>query len=326
MRARLALLAALAVALTGCGSAGSDRPDVEARLMLDRSPNAVHAGIYLAETRGFTDAEGVDLGIDVPEADTDQVALLLANRVQFAVLDLHELARAQEQGKDLVAVMALVQRPLATVLAGPGVRRPRDLEGRRVGLSSLPGGPRLLDAIVLDDGGDPTRVRRTDLGEGALDQLLSRRVAASTGTYDVEGTAAKQERPGTREFRLDEVAPPYPELVLVANRTLLQDTPALVQATVSALRRGYREVILGPEEAVGVMTQRVDGLQRRPTQRQLDAVLPAFTANGNDFGELDSAQLETWAKWERKVRLTKRTPEVSRLFAPRYAASGVITG
>lgn len=329
MRSRFALLAAalVSVALAGCGPSGSGSPNAQARLMLDAAPNAAHAGIYVAETRGFTDSEGVDLSIDAPAADTDPVALLLSNRVQFAVMDLHQLARARDAGKDLVAVMAIVQRPLAAVFAGPSVRRPRDLEGRRVALSPLPAGPRLLDAIVSGDGGDPARVRRTDFGADARKRLLDGDVAATTGLWDVDGVALKKERPGTREFRGDDFgAPAYPELVLVANRNLLQDAPELIQATVTALRRGYREAILGPEEAVGVMTQRVDGLERLPTQAQLDAVLPAFTASGSPFGRFDTAALDTWAAWEKRVGIVKKTPDVTRMFAPKYAASGVISG
>ena len=37
----------------------------------------------------------------------------------MAILDIHDLGLAREQGRDLVGVMAFVQRPLAAVLAQP---------------------------------------------------------------------------------------------------------------------------------------------------------------------------------------------------------------
>ena len=53
--------------LAGCGSTtGADRPGAEATLLLDFTPNAVHAGIYMAVDRGFDEAEGVEL--DDPQA------------------------------------------------------------------------------------------------------------------------------------------------------------------------------------------------------------------------------------------------------------------
>ena len=53
-------------------------------------------------------------------ADRRATALrsLLDGRAQFAILDIHDLALARQRGRDVVGVMAIVQRPLAAVLAG----------------------------------------------------------------------------------------------------------------------------------------------------------------------------------------------------------------
>ena len=319
--------ALVSVVLVACGNGATDRPDAEARLMLDFQPNAVHAGIYLAEARGFTDAEGVDLRIEIPGDATDAIGLLLSNRIQFAVLDIHDLALAREKDRDLVAVMALVQRPLAAVFADEAVRSPRDLVGRRVGVTGLPSDDAVLDSIVSGADGDPAKVRRTTIGFDAVRALLAGKVDAATAFWNVEGVALKAARPRIREFRVDDFgAPPYPELVLVTKRTTIQDSPALVQATVTALRRGYREVVLGPEEAVGVLVDRADGLERPVVQDQLDAVLPAFGAAGNAFGELDLPALGKWAAWEERFELTEERPDVARMFDPRFARRGVISG
>ena len=56
----------------------------------------------------------------------------------MAILDIHDLGLAREKGRDLVGVMAFVQSPLAAVLAQPGIRTPKDLEGERAGVSGLP--------------------------------------------------------------------------------------------------------------------------------------------------------------------------------------------
>ena len=137
------------------GEGSEDRPDRPATLVLDFQPNAVHTGIFLALQRDFDDAEGVGLRVQVPSSSTDAVKLLLAGRAQFAILDIHDLALARERGRDVVGVMALVQRPLAAVLAQPGVRRPRELEGRRAGVTGLPSDDAVLASVVRGDGGDP---------------------------------------------------------------------------------------------------------------------------------------------------------------------------
>src|SRR3954469_8388492 len=184
--ARLAVVL-LVVLLAGCGADDGPRsatappePPIDATLLLDFAPNAVHAGIYAAKRRGLDRKAGIDLRVQVPTASTDAVRLLLAGRAQLAVLDIHDLAIARERGRDLVGVMAIVQRPLAAVLAEPGVRRPRDLEGRRAGVTGLPSDVAVLRSIVAGDGGDPARVRRVTVGFDAVRALLSRRVAGAT--------------------------------------------------------------------------------------------------------------------------------------------------
>ena len=134
----LALALAAALAVAGCARTSEDRPNQSAKLVLDFQPNAVHAGIYLALERDFDGAEGVDLSVAAPSSSTDSVKLLLGGRAQFAILDIHDLALAREKGRDIVGVMALVQRPLAAVIAQPQIARPRDLRASASGSRACP--------------------------------------------------------------------------------------------------------------------------------------------------------------------------------------------
>ena len=106
--------ALLAILITGCGAvSGGDRPGEDATLLLDSPPSAVHAGIYLATARGYDEAEGVELEVKRPGA---AVAKLRDGRADFAILSVGDLARAREQGADIVGVAAILQRPQGPVL------------------------------------------------------------------------------------------------------------------------------------------------------------------------------------------------------------------
>jgi putative hydroxymethylpyrimidine transport system substrate-binding protein len=312
----LALVAALALA--GCSHDSEDQPNERARLVLDFQPNAVHAGIYLALERDFDDAEGVTLSVAAPSSSTDSVKLLLSGRTQFAILDIHDLALAREKGRDIVGVMALVQVPLAAVMAQPDIARPRDLEGRKVGVTGLPSDDAVLSSIVHGDGGDPAKVHKVTIGFQAVAALLARRVDGATAFWNAEGVALQAKRPGMREFKVDDYgAPPYPELVLCVSRETLRDDRPLVAATVSALRRGYGEAIDDPESAVEALVDSAH-VDRAETERELDAVSPAFTEGASKYGELDPAKLRAWALWEARFGITKRPPDVARAFAPGF--------
>jgi ABC-type nitrate/sulfonate/bicarbonate transport system substrate-binding protein len=327
MRAPLPVadLIAAVLAVAGCGgSSGDGAPNREATLTLDFTPNAVHAGIELAVERGYTDAEGVRLQVKAPSQTSDAVTLLLTGRTDFAVLDLHDLAIARAKGRDVVAVMAIVQDPLAAVIAEPDVARPRALEGRRVGVTGLPSDTAVLDSIVQGDGGDPARVKRATIGFEAVQALLAHRVAGATAFWNAEGVAIRRKRPGAKVFRVEDFgAPAYPELVLAVTRETLQDEPDLVSATVHALQRGYRESIADPESAVQAVLGAAEGGDRALTIKQLDAVSSAFQAADGSIGTFDMAGLRRWAAWEQRFGIVEQRPEVALMFEPRFARSGV---
>jgi len=320
-RVGLVLGAALALAGGACGGSGTDRPNAPATLILDFTPNAVHAGIYSAVARGYDDAEGVQLRVREPSSSPDSVKLLLSGRADLAVLDIHDLAIARARGRDIVGVLALVQRPLAAVLAAPDVRSPRELEGRRVGVTGLPSDDAVLRSIVSGAGGDPKRVRRVTIGFSAVSSLLARRVDAATAFWNAEGVALRRRRRGVREFRVDDFgAPAYPELVLCATRRTIEEQPAVVRAAVHALIRGYGVTLDDPEGSAADLLGRVRGLKRAEVLAQLDALGTAFVGSARRFGELDPERLEAWAAWEARFRIVREPPDVGRAFDLRFAA------
>ena len=309
----------LALLLAGCGGTSGGGGDSDATLLLDFTPNAVHAGIYMALARDYDGGQRVRLRVREPSSSTDAVRLLQSERADAAILDITDLALARRQGRDIVGVMAVVQRPLAAVIAQPDIRTPRALEGRRVGVTGLPSDVAVLRSVVDGAGGDPDRVRRTTIGFNAVPALLGGRVAAVTAFWNAEGVALRRAREGRapfREFRVDRFgAPAYPELILCVTRATLQDEPEMVRRLVLALRRGYEEALADPESAVEVLTRRNRGLEREPTLEELRAVSPTFTSGVSRYGRLDRERLDAWAQWAVDFGLLERRPDIDRAFA-----------
>ena len=310
--------------MAGCGASSSSssstaaaRAPRPATLLLDFAPNAVHAGTYLTVARGLDRKAGVALTIRPPASSTDAVKLLKAGRARFAYIDIHDLALADAKGAGLVAVMALVQRPLAAVLADPSIARPRDLQGHDAGVTGLPSDDAVLSSIVAGDGGDPKLVKRVTIGFQAVPALLAKRVSAATGFWNAEGVALRARRPATRIFKVDDFgAPAYPELVLAVTRQTLDTDPRLVRDTVTALHGGYTAALTDDDAAIDALTAGAPGVDARQARRELRALASAFTTPAGDFGVLDPAVLTRWSAWEARFGITKRRPDVAALFAP----------
>jgi NitT/TauT family transport system substrate-binding protein/putative hydroxymethylpyrimidine transport system substrate-binding protein len=317
MRRAVALLAAaLALAgIAGCGGSGAEPGAPKgATLVLDFVPNAVHSGIYAAQAEGFYRDGGVSLKVQPPGESTDAPKLLGAGKVEFAILDIHDLGIAREKGIPLVGVMPIVQRPLAAVIArgdGP-VRSPRDLEGQRVGVSGLPSDEAVVNSEVEADGGNPARVDEVTIGFAAVPSLAAGKVAAATGFWNAEAVALREQGTPIRVFKVDQFgAPPYPELVLCASQKLLQSDPDLVDAVVSATRRGYELTEERPEEALSDLLEanKSLGLNRAEQKAQLQVLLPALHPK-----PFDLPVLEAWAAWDLKHHLLEKPLAVNEAF------------
>jgi putative hydroxymethylpyrimidine transport system substrate-binding protein len=302
-------LAGALMAATGCESEAEGLRGV--RLALDFQPNAVHAGIYTAIRDGADERHGVDLRVRVPAASTDSIKLLAAGRADLAVVDIHDLALARERGQDLVGVGALVQRPLAAVIARGDITRPRRLAGRRVGVTGLPSDDAVLRAVLEHDGASLADVRRVTIGFSAVPSLIAGRVDAVVAFWNAEGVTLRRRGVDTTEFRVDRYgAPRYPELVVATTRATLDRDAGLVRDTLAALRDGTREALSHPPTAVDEVVKASDE-DEHVVRAQFDALAPSFRPPLR----LDRAALAAWARFDVRFGILSRPPDLARAFA-----------
>ena len=319
-----AVLAAVALAACGSGHAsngdtagGATRP---VSLVLDFTPNAVHAGIYTALERGYDRDAGIDLHVIVPSQSTDAIKLLETGRADFAILDIHDLAIARERGQRIAGILPIVQQPLAAVIAAPPFHDPAQLQGHTVGVTGDPSDAAVLDSAVRGAGGDPARVKTITIGFDAVADLLAGRVDAATAFWNDEGVTLEPRRPGFHVFRVDRYgAPSYPELVVCASDAFLHSHPGLARALVHTLSRGYAAVIGHPQVGTHALESQVPGLDPRLLAAELSALEPAFTGPEHRFGALDIPLLERWAHWEQRFGIVRRAPDVATTFDTRFA-------
>lgn len=255
------------------------------------------------------------LSVRAPADSAQGLALLAAGRADLAVLDVHDLALARQRGRDLVGVAALVQRPLAALIAERGIGSPRALEARRVGVTGVPSDGAVLRSIVQGAGGDPGRVRTITIGFGAVPSLLAGRVAAAMAFWNVEGVALSARRPGFHAFRVDDYgAPRYPELVVCVTRRTLERRRATVRRVLRALAAGYVYAARDPRGAARALVRASRGLDPALTERQVSETAPAFLTADRRWGELAPAALRAWATWEVRFGIVRRRPDVARTF------------
>jgi putative hydroxymethylpyrimidine transport system substrate-binding protein len=311
MRRVAALLAAvLAIgALGGCGGGGAEPGAPKgATLVLDFQPNAVHSGIYAAQANGYFKDEGIDLHIQEPSSTADSAKLLETGRADFAVMDINDFGIARERGLDLVAIAAIVQRPLASVIArDPNeIRTPADLAGKTIGVTGVPSDDAVLDTVLRSSAVDPSSVHRVTIGFNAVADLAAGKVDAATGFWNAEGVELQQQGVPIREFRVDQFgAPRYPELVAATSADRLSaELCEPARALVGGLDHGYLAMKHSPDGALEDLLSSVSGLDPGSQKAQFESLLAAraFSPLGGTAAftpALSIQRASQWAQWAR---------------------------
>ena len=321
----LAALLMTIAAATGCGAkeeptdgGGGTREDL--RLVLDYFPNADHAGIYAAQAAGEYDRAGLKVDIKAPPDPAAPLKLLKAGRADLVISYEPELLLARDKGADdLVAVGALVQKPLTSLIAlpGSGIRSAKDLAGKRVGTAGIAYQSAYLRTIAEKAGIDPGSIKETNVGFDFSRPLIAGRVDATLGAFwNYEGTDLQRRGKKPVILKMDELGvPAYDELVFVARREGLdEDGASRVRRFMQATARGHRLLAEDPKAGIDPLMKASNGLDRGLQEAVVKATLPVFFPADEEqpFGWQDPAQWDAYGKWMLENGLIKRQPAAAR--------------
>jgi putative hydroxymethylpyrimidine transport system substrate-binding protein len=302
-RVAIAVLVLCATVTAGCGEKSErGRGDAEPiTLALDFYVNADHAGIYTALDRGFFDEAGLEVDPVVPSDPSAPIRQVAAGRADLAISYEPEVLLAQDEGLPVVAVAAIVDQPLTSLISLPegGVTDVRDLSGKTVATAGIPYQADYLDEILDTAGLSTDDVTQVDVGFNLLPALLSGRADAILGGFsNVEGVDLAERGSNPRVLPVDELGiPTYDELVLVANTDDIDDDPEPARLFIAALERGTAAAIRDPDGATQAILDAGDGLDPKLTGAEVAATLPLLVPakKSQPFGYMNPREWERFA-------------------------------
>jgi len=311
MRRRLVALAAAlltVLALAACGAKTDTLKPTSANsqslsLMLDWLPNADHVGLYQALADGAFRSAGLNVVVRAPANPATPLQLLQAGKVDVAVSYEPELMLARDKGAPLVAIGALVQRPLTSIISlrSKHITRAAQLSGKRVGDAGIPYQHAYLQTILKNAGVPPASVTEVNVGDNLVGSMLSGRVDATLGAYwNYEAIQLQQAGRHPNVIHVENAGVPnYDELVLVTTEKALANKTSELRAFVQALGRGYQSVRANPQAGVNALTSANPSLSPKLQLASVKATLPSFfpaTAN-RPWGWMTSSQWTSYGQW-----------------------------
>ncbi|HVD86527.1 MAG TPA: ABC transporter substrate-binding protein [Solirubrobacterales bacterium] len=325
-------LLVLALGLPACGekSEGGGAQRQPFKLTLDFYPNPDHAGIYMAEQQDYFEEAGLDLGIETPADPSAPIKEVAAGRSDLAISYEPELMLAHDQGLEVVAVGALVNRPLTSMiwLKKSGIKGVGGLKGKTIATAGIPYQDKFLQTILARVDLTPDDVKSVNVGFGLLPALTGGSAQAMLGGFsNVEGVDLRERGMGPVVTPVDRLGvPTYDELVLVARRQSLEEDPDRFRLFLSALERGTEAAVEKPGAATDAVIAANHDLEPKLTAAEVEATLPLLAARTPDqpYGYMDPKQWEAFAGWMRDNALLESLPAPSELLSNDYLPSGEI--
>ncbi len=311
------LAAAVALALTACGAKQDVIGPAAAKpftLMLDFFPNADHAAIYQAISRGYFAAAGLDVRPEVPSDPSQPLRLLAAGKVDMAISYEPEVLLARSAGLSVVSVGALVQRPLTSLIALPGshVTSVASLAGKTVGTAGIAYQTAELDTMLRNAGVDPSSVKQVNVGFNLVPAMLSGKVAATLGgfwNYEALQLRLLHRTPVVIPFDPAGV-PSYDELVLVVRQDEAQTRGEDIRGFLHALTLGEAAVKADPAGSARLVVAANPSLDPKLQLASIEATLPAAdpASASEPYGYQDPSAWATFSNWMFSKKLLSYDP------------------
>ena len=274
---------------------GADRRSAEGAagaplvFMLDWFPNPDHVPLYAAIGAGYFKQAGLNVTLQVPANADDPLKLVAARKVDVAVNYESGVIFARSQGLPVRSIGLVVSQPLTTVmfLKSSGIRRPRDLAGRRVGFAVSGLEDAMIDQILNSDGTTKAKVTLVNVGFDIVPALLSRKVDAVIGGYrNVERVQIEMQGQPVGMFEPEHYGvPAFYELVLIANDAALRSRRDDLARFVRAAARGLALTAAQPDQAFKYYVRLNPKLDDAFNRRSFEATRSAYARSQHQAPE-----------------------------------------
>jgi NitT/TauT family transport system substrate-binding protein len=260
------------------------------RLPMGYIPNVQYAPFYVAVEKGYFRDEGIEIEFDY-SFETDGMALVGANNLQFTLASGEQILLARSQGLPVVYIFGWWQNYPVSVAAkaDSGIENPDDLRGKRVGVPILAGASYVgLRAILAANGLEESDVKLEVTGFNQVEALLSDQVDAVVVYTNNETVQLKARGIEVNEFRVVD----YVHLAsngIVTNETTIQENPELIRRMARAVSRGIADTLADPDEAFEICKKYVEGLAQADQSIQKEVLAASIVFWENEtIGETDS--------------------------------------
>ena len=319
------LLSLTAFVLSLAGPASAD--GIPIKFTLDWKIQGVHGWFYLAEEKGYFDAEGLDVTIDQGEGSAATVSRIMSGAYDAGFGDMNAIIQNAATNPDDAPVMVyqIYNQPPFAVLTktGGAVESLASLEGLKVGAPPGSASTKLFPALASAAGFDADKVELISVKSNLQEQMLVQdQVSASlvfnvTSYLNILGIGMDPDKDFTwypyGAYGLDI----YSNGVMVSPK-LLEENPEAVRGLVNAIAKAMADVLVNPQEGIDIITATEPlsngELEMKRLQFALDNLIFSDESKVNGIGAIDVERLTRSITTIKELYDLPETPEAEDVF------------
>jgi NitT/TauT family transport system substrate-binding protein len=323
MRMLKILMFALSLMMAGCAAQPATPVGLTpVRLPLGYIPNVQFAPLYVAIEKGYYRQAGLEISLDYSR-ETDAMALVGADELQFAVVSGEQVPLARAQGLPVVYVMQWYQQyPVGVVsFTDKNIQKASDLRGKKIGLPGLYGASYIGLKAILNAGG----LKESDVTLDSIGYTQAEALIDHLEDAVVIYIANEPINLTKKGYQVNVIPSPNNILVgngLITNQKTLKEKPEMVKGMVKAMLAGIEYTIAHPDEAYEICKKYVDNLASADQELQ-KAVLAASieTWKADKTGYSDPKTWENMTQLLADMQLLKAPLDASTMFSNDFLPS-----
>lgn len=224
-------------------------------LTLNWTPYGLHVGPVVARERGLYKAAGLEVDILRGYGSGESVKRTALGTTTFAMADPASVALGRDKGLLVRQVATVMDRSSDAMYfrKGSGISKPKDLEGKTIGVAAGESHLALFPAFAKNANIDVSRIKWVTFNPPAKIPSLMGGSVDAVMTYATEeptlDSAAEKAKNAWAKFPFSDYGVDNYSIGIIASDDLIKKDPELVRKFVSATMAGYALAVEDPAGA-----------------------------------------------------------------------------
>ena len=306
----LVLTLFVTIVLSACGSktskdentnVGSTKKE-KVRIVLDWTPNTNHTGLYVAASKGYFEAAGLEVEImQPPEGST--TTLVGAGGAEFGISFQDTIAPtfASDSPMPVTAVATIIQHNTSGIISlkETGIDSPGKLSGHSYATWDSPIELAIIKKIIEEDGGNYDDLELIPNTVSDVITALKTDIESVWVYYAWDGIATEVAGLETNFLNFADYGTEldYYNPIIIANDDYLAKNPETTKKFLDAVKQGYEFAIKNPDDAADILLEAVPELDETLVKASQKWLADQYKAEVEQWGYIDPARWDAFYAW-----------------------------